>query len=371
MKYFRSWVEIDTGKISKNISLLKSKLKSTTDLLIVVKGNAYGHGMVECSMLAIQQGASLLGVAYLEEAVLLRINKIKCPILLLTQPSKDEIDSLISNNIMPAIYSYDFAKALSSRAVELHKTVKIHIKLDTGFNRLGFKSNDAYGEIRKIYKLKNIVIDGFFTHFASAASDDLTFTKTQFGIFTDIVANLKMEGIEARYLHSANSPAFAWFAKSHLNLVRLGMTVFGLQPSAEKSFPLPVRCGLTWKTRILQIKKVNIGETVGYDNTWKAKSNSTIACIAVGYADGFRRGPKNFGFVLCHGFKFPIIGKISMSLATILIDKPVNVKVGDEVVILGTQGKATITPEDLERETGTSNEEIVTNISKSLPRIFL
>ncbi len=371
MQYLRSWIEVDTKKIAGNIRLLKSKLKSGTGLLVVVKGDAYGHGMVECSRVAIREGADLLGVAYLEEAIKLRENKIKIPLVLLTQPSIEEINSLIENNVSPAVYSYDFAKKLSSRAVSQKKKVRIHIKLDTGFNRLGLKRSYAVSEIRKINDLPNIVIEGLFTHFASATKKDLAFTKKQFDEFFDIASYLDELEIKPKYLHTANSPAFVWFPKSHLNLVRLGMTVFGLQPSTDKIFPLPIKCGLTWKTRVLQVKKIKKDETVGYDNTWKAEEDTTIACIAVGYADGFRRGPKNFGFVLCRGIKFPIIGKISMSLATIQIDKPIDIKVGDEVVLLGKQGKQSITPEDLERATGTSNEEIVTNISKTLPRVFL
>lgn len=367
----RTWIEIDTSIFEKNVELLKSKLSPSAKFAGVVKANAYGHGAIQLSSILSNHGAAFLAVAYLEEALELRKNKIFAPILMLSQPLAEDITTVIDYKITPTIYSLDFAKKLSAIAVRKNKIVPIHIKIETGLNRLGFPINIAHYAIESIAKLPRIQIEGIYTHFANAYDSNLSFTKKQFKTFDSIIKRARENEIYPTYVHAANSAAHVWFPQSQCNLVRFGLAMYGLQPNNKKNYPLPIKQCLTWKTKILQIKEIKKGESVGYGNIWRTSKRTKIATIAVGYSDGFRRAPYNFGFVLCKGHKARVISNVTMSQTMIDVSNIPDISVDDEVVILGKQGDKIITFEDVALKVKTINEEIVTSISSEIPRIYI
>jgi alanine racemase len=365
---FRTWIEVDTKKLKHNISLMKSKLRKGVAFLVVVKANAYGCGVKEVSEIAVKAGASFLGVAYIEEAISLREFGIKSPILMLTQPFDSDLNSVVDYDITPTIYSLEIASKLSKLAKQKKKEVKIHIKIETGLNRLGVSPKDAQSFISQLSSLPNISIDGIYTHFADAYKDGLALSRRQLEIFKNVISRIPFK---IKYIHAANSAAIAWLPESQFNLVRFGLCTYGLEPSNEQIYKPRLKKVFTWKTRVLSIKNIKKNENVGYGNTWHASRNMKIAIIAVGYADGFRRTPNNYGQVICKGKNIPIIGNVMMQQSIIDVTSIGRVSIGEEIVIIGRQGKEVITPEDVATKTGTINEEILTSISGNIPRTFI
>lgn len=366
-----NWIEINQNHLKANIRLMKSVfISNNTKFMIMVKANAYGHGLIEISQIASEEGAAYLAVSCIEEALHIRKNQILIPILLLSEPTIDSLNEIIKHNITLSVYDYSFTKKLSDFAQKFSKTVTIHIKVDTGMNRFGFQTNNALEKIIKIKRLPNIVTEGIFTHFADVA-DDISSAKIQLQKYNQLCADLQNKGISFKYQHTANSSALVWLPKSQLNLVRFGVAVYGMQPSQNRSYPLPVKPVLSWKTRILQIKKVQKGEYIGYGKHWQTSAKKTIAIIGVGYADGFRRSPHNFGTVLFQGIKIPLIGNVTMNYSMIDISKVKNPKLSEEVVIIGKQNNQELTVEAIAKRTETINEEITSSISPLLPRYIV
>ncbi len=365
-----SWLEIDLKKFRENIKLMFSVLSPKTKYMLMVKGNAYGHGLIEISKIAVDEGASFLGVSSLKEAIELRVNSIKIPVLLLSEAEPNFIPDIIKYKITPTVYNLSYVLALTKVAKQKNKIIPIHIKIDTGLNRFGFKVNQVLQDIVKVSQFKNLQIEGIFTHFADAIND-LKLAKEHLSLFNKLCKEVNSYGIYPKYRHTANSPALVWLKESHLDLVRFGLATYGLQPSLTKKYPLPIQPALTWKTKIMQIKYVKIGEYIGYGKTFKAKKDMTIAVIGVGYADGFRRSPLNYRNVLVHGEKVSIVGQVTMNFTMIDVTKLKRLKLYDEVVIIGKQKDSVITLEEIATISETINEEIVTAISALIPRIYL
>lgn len=370
MSTYHTWIEVDTEILEKNIVLMKSKLGKGVDFAGLVKANAYGHGLTEVAKMLIRHQARFIAVAYFEEAMKLRKDGINYPILMLTQPFEENIQDVIHYNITPAIYSIDIAKQIGEQALKTHTIVPLHIKVDTGLHRLGFSPEKAAAAIIEISKIKGIRIEGIYTHFVNSYALDVSFTQKQIQLYEDIIAKVGLAGIHPTYLHTANSAAHVWIPKSQYNLVRFGLTMYGLQPSDEKGYPLAIQQCFTWKTRILQTRHIKKGENVGYGNLWHAPKDMQIATLAVGYADGFRRTPHNYGVVLCGGQKVPIISNVQMSQTMIDVSTVKQIRERDEVVIIGKQGHGSISFEDIANVTRTTNEEIATSISAIIPRIY-
>lgn len=364
-----SWIEVDTAIFKSNIRQMASMISKNTRIMLMVKGNAYGHGLVEMSKVASKLGISYLGVSSLEEAITLRKSKITIPILLLTEVEPIFIHEVIKYKITPTVYSLEYAQKLSQFALIGGKVLPIHIKIDSGLNRFGFKVNDASKEVVKISNLKNLYIEGIFTHFADAI-DNLESSKKQLELFNNLCSELKQHEIYPKYRHVANSPALVWLKNSHLDLVRFGLASYGLQPSDNKKYPLKIRSIMTWKTKIFQVKHVKQGEYIGYSNVFQSKKDMDIAVIGVGYADGFRRTPLNFKYVLVKGEKCAVLGNVTMNFSMIDVSKIQDIKAFDEVVIVGKQGKSIISFEEIASNSGTINEEIVTSISPLIPRFY-
>ena len=370
-KYPHTWIEVNMNAIRSNIIALKDTAAGKNkDFLMTVKANAYGHGLEKVAVLAETLGAKFLGISYIDEAVKLRQESVKAPILLFTEPDKKCIDCFNHYSITPVVSSLEFLSEIAKWCLKKKEELIIHIKINTGLNRFGFKYEELETVIELLIKNPLIKVEGILTHYSSADTDLLE-TKKELDIFFNAVERFNRSSFEIRFIHASNSAATGWLNESQTNLVRLGLAAYGLLPSITKSFPISLAKALSWKTRIVNVLDVRKGEKVGYGSEWVADKDSRIGVIGVGYSDGFRRSPFNYKHVLCHGIKVPIIGKVMMSHAMVDLTRIKNkVCLKDEVVIIGNQQGSEITLEEIATNLGTINEEVVTSISPSIIKIY-
>jgi alanine racemase len=362
-----TWVEIDQGAIAHNVRLLRSMLDDKVALMAVVKADAYGHGAVATSITALANGAEMLGVASLEEALELRDAGIEAPILVMSYTPIYAVRQAIRQRITLTLYDLDMARAYNRAAREVGEPLRVHIKIDTGMGRMGVMPSDAVPFFRHLINLQHLDIEGIFTHF-SMADEDRDYTLEQLKLFRSIVNPLRASGFQFRYIHAANSAAALTVRESHLDMVRVGVALFGESPSETVPIPEGFRRAMTWKTVIAQVKTLPPGHPVGYGQTYYTSIAERIAVIPVGYSHGFRRKPHNWGQVLVHGQFAPVIGRVSMEKTTINVSHIPDVTIGDEVVLLGRQGDNIITPDDVAARLQTNNYEIITTILARVPR---
>jgi alanine racemase len=373
-----SWVEIDSKALSHNLNEFRSVIDSKVLLMPVVKSNAYGHGIVEISRELSQAGADYLGVVNGDEALHIRSKSIATPILVLSYYSKDQIKDLIQQSVDLVVYDIETAKEISKIASNSNIHAKVHVKVDTGTSRLGVLLDDAKDFIELCSDLSMIEIAGVFTHFADSENSDWTFTNEQIVKFRDLLFALQRMKIKIPLPHAACSAATLAAAETHFGMVRIGISLYGLWSSEEsmeiikKKYPdLDLKPVLTWKAKIIQIKNIQKGSHVGYGCTYKAKKNLKIAVLPIGYNEGYNRLLSNKGTILVKGKKCPIIGNICMNLCMVDITSVPDVKVGDEVIIIGKKGKNKITAEMIAEDTNTINYEVVTRINSYIPRIIV
>lgn len=365
----RTWLEINTEAIKFNYRQLKGYLPRGTKVIAVVKSNAYGHGIVEISNIVLREGASYVAVSFLEDAAFLRRSGYRKPILILSQPDISKLPVLIKLNAIPCINDYRFAKSLSD-ICKGKFLCPVHIEIDTGMNHLGLPCENAIKELKRIAAQPNIQIEGIFTHLSDADNPKTSVTKKQIIIFNKVIGGAKSVGINADFVHVSCSSGLFSFPQNIYNSVRVGSIIYGIQSSLDKNYPVKVRQSLSWKTVILGTKKIGKGEYIGYGHSWKAKKDISAAVIPVGYADGFRRSPNNFRFVLCSGEKCPIIGLVGMNQTMLDVSKIKNIQRGNEVVLIGKQGRNRITIEDVAKEIGSIGEEVTVGISPNIPRLY-
>lgn len=363
-----TWLNISMEAIANNVRLLKEMAGDEVKLMAVVKANAYGHGAVAVSTTALLNGAEYLGVASINEAVELREAGITAPILILGYTPAWSAELVIRYGVTINLYDLDIARHFDRTAREMNTIVRAHIKIDTGMGRLGILPDDVTSFFRSIAKLQHVDVEGIFTHF-SVADTNREYTESQITTFNYIIDTLKAGGYHFDYIHAANAPAVINHKESYYNMVRTGIAMHGLQPSKETPLPDGFRPALAWKTTIAQVKRLPAGSFVGYGNTYRTKGAEKIAVIPVGYADGFRRAPRHWGHVLVHGQEAPIVGRVSMDQTMIDVSHIDDVKIGDEVVLIGEQRGAKITAEAVAERLGTSNYEVVSTILARVPRV--
>jgi len=364
------WAEINLRNYSYNFASVKKLVGPRVKIMAVVKANAYGHGAVEIANKAAKLGASYLGVACLYEARQLRESGNKLPILILGYTDAAGVSAVLDLNIAPNVMDEKVLKELDKQSRKRNKQTKIHIKIDSGMHRLGLLPEQALKFIPKIENYKNVILEGIFTHFATSDERDLTFTYKQLSIFNQCLKQLKAKK-SPPLVHAANSAATLRIPTSHFSMVRPGIILYGLPPSDEFKLPFSPKPILTLRTSIVQLRRIGKGETVGYGRTYKADKNTIVASLPVGYADGFRRAPSNWGFVLIKGKKVPLLGRVSMDQSSADVTDIPNVKVGDEVVLIGHQGKEYISTEDVAKNLGTNNYEVISSMSSRISRIYL
>lgn len=371
--YQRVTAEIDLDAVAYNIKNIRKKVKKETMIMGVVKADAYGHGAVEVSKVLLYNGADWLGVAMIDEAVQLRKNNIMVPILILGYTPEAEIEDVVRYDIIQTVFSYEMAKMVSDAAVKLGKTAKIHIKVDTGMGRIGFIPEENIGdEVLKISKLPNIEINGIFTHFSTSDEKDKTFTKLQYDRFKYAIDEIEKKGIKLSVKHCANSAAIMDFDDLGFNMVRAGIILYGMYPSDEViKENLSLKPVMSIKTHISYVKKVSKNIPVSYGRTYYTDKESVIATVPVGYADGYIRKMQNGGRVIVNGHYANIVGRVCMDQFMIDITDVPDVSSGDEVILMGSDGKLSITAEEIAHVLDTINYEVVCMIGKRVPREYI
>jgi len=368
-----TWIEIDLDAIAQNVKNIKQLIGEKKELMAVVKGNAYGHDILEVSSVVLNNGATRLAVARLEEGIFLRKAGITVPILILGLTLKQQAELLVSYNITPTVCEYEMIEKLSESAIKEDKVVKVHLKVDTGMGRIGIFFYDILRFIKRIRALKNVEIEGVFTHFSVADGKDKTYTEEQFKKFMEVLTVLEKEEIKIPIKHVGNSATLLDLPHMWLDLVRPGISIYGLYPSTEVQKTIKLIPAHSFKTRIIFLKELSAGEYISYGRTYTTiKKRTKIASLPVGYADGYNRLLSNKGEVLARGRRFPIIGRICMDQCMIDVSSLLEVKIGDEVVLWGRQGEEEITVEEISEKIGTINYEIVhLPDKKRVPKLFI
>lgn len=349
------WIEIELSSILNN--LLEIKKITHSKMLAVIKADAYGHGAIPVSK-KIKDFVDMFGVFSLSEAISLRENGIKARILLLGPTLKNNIKEIINYNLTPSISTKGEIEALSKSPFRL----KVHIKIDTGMGRLGIPYEEAADFIKDVILIPNIEVEGIFSHLATAYLKDKTYTKEQFRRFSYVVNKLKEENIEIPLKHIANSAAILDCPDMHLDMVRPGILLYGLWPSDQVNKRISIKPAMSFKTRIISIKRLKPSSSISYGQTYITEKESLIGVIPVGYSHGLRRALSNKGYVLVKGKRAKIVGTICMDMTMIDLSEIPNPCIGDEVCIFGSQDGGFILVDEIAGLCNTINYEIITGI---------
>ena len=372
--------EINLKAFKHNLQNLKTVLGSKTDIMAVIKADAYGHGALPCAKAAIESGVGYLGAGVIEEGIELRKNGIKGPVLILGGIFPDEVTDLIHHNHSTIHHTAHLAEALSKEGKKQGKTVNIHIKVDTGMNRLGILPENLLALTEKISSLPNLKIEALSTHFSSADDEDLSITNQQIELFKNTLNKLKETGITPPLTHLANTSALFRFAESHSTMVRPGLILYGALPSPILNPVVQNFCQnenlesfepvMQWKSRIILLKSVQKGQALSYSRKYFTQKDSHIATLPIGYADGLPRRLSNNMEVLVKGRRVPQVGTICMDMILIDVSEVPDVQIGEEVVIFGKQGDEVIQVEELAQKANTIPYEILCNVGKRVPRTY-
>ncbi|MCP3927102.1 MAG: alanine racemase [Desulfobacterales bacterium] len=373
MSYNHIWAEINLKKIANNIKNLRALVAPETSFMAVVKANGYGHGSVEVSKVALENGADSLGVARINEAIKIRKAGIDCPLLVLGFTDPSDTDKLLEYDLSQTVYSEEIAKKYSEIALETAKKLKVHIKVDTGMGRLGIvvsQDLDFMDKIRSIVSETGLETEGIYTHFASSDSFDKTSASKQLFLYNQLLKELESNDIYIPVKHAANSAAIMELKESHFDMVRCGISMYGLYPSDEVNKNTALEPAMELKCRVVQTKRVPKDFCVSYGSTYKTKSETTLVTIPVGYADGLNRIFSSKGFMLHRGKKVAIAGRVCMD-QTVLDVGDMNITQGDEIVIFGEQLGNCISIDEIAKELDTINYEVVTTIMERVPRVYV
>ena len=373
-----AWVEINTRSLENNARRLKQIIGDQTELMAMVKANAYGHGAIESARAALRGGATWLGVYAAGEGIELRDAGIDAPILVLGPTLPNALAAAIANDLTLTIPARSYEQPLADAARTLKQRARVHVKLDTGMTRLGLNVDDAVSDLVALAQNENIAVEGLLTHFAVADDPNARntpqwgeqFTRAQIETFLRVADAAERAGVALKYRHAANSPGAIYYQHPRLNLARSGILFYGLHPSADVPRPEGFKPALSFKTRVALVRDVPAGRFVSYGAAFETRQQSRIAVLMVGYADGFRRGPKNYGTVLVRGARAPIVGRVCMDQTMIDVTGLPGVEIGDEVVLIGKQGSQELSAEEIGAQLGTNNYETVTTISARVPRIY-
>jgi alanine racemase len=361
--YRPTWVEVDLGAIRDNAGILKP---DTAELMAVVKANGYGHGDVEVARAAIEGGATWVAVALVEEGLTLRGASIEAPILVLTEfPNGSEAVAL-AHRLTPTLYSDAGLERLSEAA---RGSVPVHVKIDTGMHRVGAWPPEEAPAFAVRVQEAGLEVEGLFTHFARSEEDEVT-TKDQLARFLEAADAVRSAGVSPRLLHAANSGATILYPESHLDLVRPGIALYGIEPAPGVGTDLGLRPALAWRSQVSAVKRLAAGEATSYGHLYRLERDAWVATVPVGYADGYPRQLTNVGEVLIGGRRCRVAGTVTMD--QLIVDcGDEETRVGEEVMLIGSQGSETIGADALGRFFGTIGYEIVSRIGERVPRRYL
>ncbi|MFQ5613094.1 MAG: alanine racemase [Anaerolineae bacterium] len=363
-----TWIEIDLIALARNVRCLV-ELAAPARLMAVLKADAYGHGAVKVARTALNNGASWVGVATFGEAVALRQAGIDAPILVLGYMPAWQARDAIHFNISATIFTPDLARAFSQAAADLNQRAYVHVKVDTGMGRLGLQPDEVVPFLQAMAGYPGLVVEGLFTHFATADEADLALAREQLARFQTLLDELTRLGLRPPLVHAANTGGLLNLPQARFDMIRPGIALYGLDPSAETPLPEGFQPVLSFKTTVAQVKQLKPGSPVGYGATYRTQGEETIAIIPVGYADGFRRAPSRWQEVLVKGKRAPLVGRVSMDQSAINVTHIPNVRQGDEVVLIGRQGQEVLSADEVAQNLGTINYEVVSQILARVPRV--
>ena len=372
--YSRVYARIDLDAVASNMECMRQNLDVNTKIMAVIKADGYGHGAIQVAqMLENIDYVWGYAVATLDEAVVLKCEGLKKPVLVLGCVFPDQYMEMLKYDIRMNVYTEEMAEAISQMAAREDMTAYMHIKLDTGMTRLGFDTDmQSVESIHRISQMKNVRLEGIFTHFAKADEVDKTFTQKQIKDFLWMTHQLKEKGVIFEYEHCANSAAIIDVPNAHFDLVRAGISTFGLYPSEDVNKEnVRLKPAMALKSHVAFVKKIEAGVPVSYGGTFVSDKPMTIATIPVGYADGYPRNLSNVGYVLIRGKKAPIIGRVCMDQFMVDVTDIEGVNFGDNVTLIGRDGNETITVEDLSELSGRFNYEFICDLGKRIPRVYV
>lgn len=363
------WIEIDLRAITHNLKAIKSIIGQETKIMPVVKADAYGHGLIPVAQTLVQAGAAFLAVSYVEEGIKLRAAGVNVPIVVLLGVLRAEIEAVFSYKLTPVVYRLEVARALSEAAQKYKKTLPVFVKIDTGMGRLGVFYKEAYDFLKTVSHLPGLKVVGVTSHLALAETDE-EFTKIQIKRFKTVLETAQTLGLELKFNHIANSAASLQYQDSHFQVVRPGLSIYGIYPLPSLKEKLTLKPVMSFKTRVIYLKWLPARAGVSYGHTFITPRPTKVAVIPIGYDQGLFRQLSNKGEVLIKGKRAPIIGTICMHLTMIDVTSIDGVDIGEEVVILGKQGKEEITANEIAQKAGTISYDVLCRFGKSNPKVY-
>lgn len=370
MSFRPTWCEVDVAAIRHNVRAFRRVLSPEVEIMAVVKADGYGHGALLVARAALEAGATRLGVATLDEAVQLRDAGLTAPLLVLGPTEGRHVEEAFAREIAVTVFDADTVAA-AARAAERRGWGAVHLKVDTGMGRVGVRDEaELVALYRRALETPALRVEGLYSHLACADEADPSFSVDQHDRFRRFVARLEQEGLPVPSLHLLNSAGALRFRAWAYRFVRIGISLYGYYPSDHaRAADVPLRPALTWKTRVAFVKDVPPGTPISYGAAYRTPEALRILTLPVGYADGFSRLRSNRGHVLVRGRRAPIVGRVCMDQTMVAVPRDWDVRVGEEVVLLGTQGTERIDADEIAREMGTISYEVLTLIGKRVPRV--
>ena len=374
-----SWLEIDLAAIRHNVEDARAQLKPGTKLLAVVKADGYGHGAVECARASLEAGAEYLGVATAPEAFALREAGITdVPLMIISQPPAETAPLLVKYNVMPAVYSTDFALAYGAAAAEAGVSAPYHMAMNTGMNRIGVRWTDVVDFQKGLAGCSALQLVGTFTHFATADCPETAQFETQVARFTEAIAALREAGIDPGIVHAANSASIWRYPQVHFDMVRLGISLYGFLACPEIASIANLELAMTVHARITDTRMVEPGDGVSYGLHYNPTEYECVCTVPIGYADGLRRGLSSNTSFIWNGQLCRQVGNICMDQCMFVVDtrpnengEVANPQVGDEILIVGKQGSAEVTIHEMAEKVGSNDHEVAIGFAQRMPRVFV
>lgn len=365
-----TWVEVDLDAITANVRAIRAHVGPDTAVMAVVKANAYGHGVLPVALAALHGGAERLAVARVEEGLQLRAGGIDAPVLVMGYTPPGMAAAAVQAGLTLTVTEPAVVQAVAEAARQQDVTARVHVKLDTGMGRFGLLPEEAVGFLQSVAETPGLLLEGAFTHFAAADALDKTYTQGQFAVFQEVLALAEKSGLTIPLRHVANSAATLDLPGMHLDAVRPGIAIYGLHPSDESRPPFALTPALALKSRVARVRTLPPGASISYGRTYITPRALPVALVPVGYGDGYPRLLSNRGAVLINERHCPIVGRVCMDQFVVDISEAGPVQVGDEVVLIGAQGEARITAEEVAYQARTINYEITTGLTGRPPRCY-
>jgi alanine racemase len=354
-----AWIEIDVGKLRRNLQLIRRDLAAATQFMAVVKDDAYGHGALEVARIALEEGAWGFGLSTLEEAMALRQGGFPAPLLLLGERQEPELEWCVAHDLTVCVNELHTVRALAHAAARFNKQVPVHLKINTGMSRYGVRWDEALPLVEQILSEKSLLLEGVMTHFAQSDETDKGFANLQLSRFNEILGVLKESKIPVKLRHTCNSGGFLDLPHAHFDMVRTGILMYGIFPSQVCRRIPGIEPVMSVKAKIAAIQKLKSGEVVGYGMRYKAQEERRIAVLPIGYGDGFPR-VRNEGYALIHGKRAPLVGGIAMDALMVDITDIPQAQMWDEAVIMGRQGDEEITARDIAKLKNSVTYDVLT-----------